>query len=380
MTSAKTVYFDYNATALIRPEVIALMLDIMGRPGNASAVHGYGRSARSCVEKAREQVGALCSVNPNQVVFNSGATEANNTVLKSFAGERILISSIEHLSVLEPTAGAEQIPVTADGLIDEAEFEALLDKGPAPALISIMMVNNETGAIQQVEKLARLAKKKFPSVYFHTDAVQAAGKLRIDFPALQVDYLSLSAHKIGGPQGVGALISAPGARPARLLHGSAQEKRQRAGTENVAGIAGFGLAAEMAAHDVDNYNQRLSALRDRLENEVKRISPEVVIFAKRAARVPNVTSMSLPGTQGQMMLMALDLEGMAVSRGSACSSGTVKPSHVIRAMGATDAEVAGALRISMGWNTQAEDVDAFIAAWLKIARRTTEKTGIAAHA
>ena len=379
MMNKKLVYFDYNATALIRPAVISLMQEIMGQPGNASAVHSFGRNARARVEKAREQVAEFCCVTPGQVTFNSGATEANNTVLKAFAGERVLVSAIEHLSMIEPMPNIEKIPVTADGVVDESAFEKMLDKGPAPALISVMMVNNETGAIQPVEKLARMAKKKHPHVFFHTDAVQAAGKMRLDLPALHVDYLSLSSHKIGGPQGVGALVLAPGARPAKLLYGSGQEKRQRAGTENVAGIAGFGLAAEIAAREIEEY-AKLSILRDRLEKGMVKMAADLIIYAKNAPRVPNVTAFSLPGVDAQTILMGLDLEGMAISRGTACGSGAVKPSHVIHAMAGDLAPHDGALRISMGWATVPGDIDSFLNAWEKIMVRINGKKEVAVHA
>ena len=379
MMNKKPVYFDYNATALIRLAVINLMQEIMGQPGNASAVHGFGRGARAHIEKAREQVAAFCCVSAAQVTFNSGATEANNTVLKAFAGERVLVSAIEHLSMIEPMPNVEKIPVTGDGVVDESAFEAMLGKGPAPALISVMMVNNETGAIQPVEKLARMAKKKFPHVFFHTDAVQAAAKMKLDMPALQVDYLSLSSHKIGGPQGMGALVLAPGARPAKLLYGSGQEKRQRAGTENVAGIAGFGLAAEIAAREIGEY-AKLGALRDRIEKGMIKITPDLIIYAINAPRVPNVTAFSLPGVDAQTILMGLDLEGMAISRGTACGSGAVKPSHVIQAMAGDLAPPDGALRISMGWDTVPGDVDSFLNAWEKVAARAKGKREMAVHA
>ncbi|MBI4030279.1 MAG: cysteine desulfurase [Proteobacteria bacterium] len=382
MGQQKPLYFDYNATALIRPAVTDLMRDIMARPGNASAAHGFGRLARACVEKAREQVAALCAVHSNQVVFNSGATEANNTVLKAFAGGRILVSAIEHASMLEFDANAERIPVMPDGTIDMAAFEKMLDDGPAPALISVMMVNNETGAMQPVEQLARFAKKKFPSVFFHTDAVQAAGKMKIDMPALQIDYLSLSAHKIGGPQGVGALVVSPGARPAKLLYGSGQERRQRAGTENVAGIAGFGLAAEMAGGSIAEY-ANLAAWRNRLERGMKGIAPDLVIYSENAPRAANVTAFSIPGVAAQTILMGLDLEGIGVSRGTACGSGAVKPSHVIQAMAGADAPPDGALRISLGWGTREEEIDIFLSAFEKVASRAdgrNAKKEEAAHA
>lgn len=359
------VYLDYNATAPLRPGIADAMREIMMDPGNASSIHASGRRARSHVEKARAQVAALAGTHPNQIVFTSGATEANNAVLKAFAGKRIIVSAIEHPSVLESAPAAERIPVTTDGIVDIAAFERMLASGETPALISIMLVNNETGAIQPVADLARLAKKKHPGVFFHTDAVQAAGKIPLDFPALHVDYMSLSAHKMGGPQGAGALIVAPGAKPVKLLHGGGQEKSQRAGTENVAAIVGFGLAADTGAGDM----AAVKALRDRLESGLQKDSPEIIVFARETPRIPNTSCFSLPGLDAQTLIMALDLEGFAVSSGSACSSGTVKPSHVLKAMDRTGEETAAALRVSLGWNTKESDVDSFLAVWSKLVRR-----------
>lgn len=366
------VYLDYNATTPIRPEVVDLVCDVMRHVGNASSVHGFGRAARRHVETARERVAALAGVNPNQVVFTSGATESNNAVLKQFAGKRILVSAIEHPAVRNALPALEFIPVTRDGLVDVEAFETMIAQGEPPALVSVMMVNNETGVIQPVEQIARMAKAKHKDVFVHTDAVQAAGRIKIDFPALQVDYMSLSAHKMGGPQGIGALISAPGVPTAKLMHGGGQEKRQRAGTENVAGIAGFGLAAEMAAAGIDNY-QTLGAWRDKMEAAIKEIAPQMSVYGRNAPRVANTTALCLAGLPAETQLMSLDLEGIAVSSGSACSSGTFKPSPILQAMGASDSEASSTLRISSGWNTREEDIDRFIAAWEKIYRRVVEK-------
>jgi len=369
MTSVKpSTYLDHNATTAIRPGVISAVASVMAQTGNASSVHGAGRAARSIVEKAREQVAALVGVTSPQVVFTSGATESNNAVFNAFKGQRILVSAIEHPSVLESANGAEEIPVTQDGIVDIKAFEALLDKANAPALISIMLVNNETGVIQPIADLARLAKSKHPGIYIHCDAVQAAGRIPVNFQALQLDYMSLSAHKMGGPQGVGALISAPGAKPAKLLHGGGQEKRQRAGTENVAGIAGFGVAAEIAQKNIAAY-EKLSALRDKLEKSLKSLESTLIVLGEKSPRVANTSCVSLPGVSAQTLLMSLDLEGIAVSSGSACSSGTIKPSRVACAMGLDSAAQSGVIRISLGWNSAPEDIDAFLAAWEKTAPR-----------
>jgi cysteine desulfurase len=366
------VYLDYNASAPLRPEVLALMRELLAHTGNASSVHGFGRMARTLVEKAREQAAALAGAHANQVIFTAGATEANNMVLQAFRGSRILISATDHPSVREAAPDADLIPVTPDGLVDEDVFIALLDKGGAPALVSIMAVNNETGVIQNVGRLAKIAKKKFPAIHVHTDAVQGAGRIALDFPAWHIDYMSLSAHKLGGPQGAGALVTAPGAKPVKLLHGGGQEKRQRAGTENVAAIAGFGLAAELAQNNIAAF-QRIAALRDRMENELRRAAPALAVHGHAAPRVANTSLFSLPGIAAQTQIMALDLAGIAVSSGSACSSGAVKSSQVLRAMGVADNAAASALRVSLGPATTAAEIDDFIRVWSEMAARIGEK-------
>lgn len=365
-------YFDYNATCPIRSEVINLMGDVMRETGNASSVHSFGRKARSHIEKAREQVAQLVRTQNTSVTFTSGATEANNAVLQKFKGERILISAIEHPSVLEVCEQAELIKVDENGVIDLDAFKKQLEQGAPAALISVMLVNNETGAIQPVGEIARIARAHNKDVFVHTDAAQAPGRLSIDFPALLVDYMSLSAHKFGGPQGTGALISAPGARPVQLLLGGGQEKRQRAGTENVAGIAGMGLAAEMALKNLDEF-VKLAQLRDQIEKSCSDTIPQTRIFAKDTERVANTSCVCVPGLDAQTQLMALDLAGFALSNGSACSSGKVNQSHVLKAMGASDIEANSALRISIGWGTTSEQIDEFIAAWTEMVTRMKDK-------
>jgi cysteine desulfurase len=296
--------------------------------------------------------------------------------MRAFAGERVMVSAIEHPSVLEPLreAGCDLaiIPVTKDGVIDEDAFSSLLHEQPAPALLSIMAVNNETGVIQPVGKLARLARGLHPRIFIHTDAVQALGRIPIDFGALQVDYMSLSGHKIGGPQGTGALITAPGAKPARLLTGGGQERRLRAGTENVAAIAGFGAAAQEAVAHLDAY-ARLAALRDRMERDLYAIDPRIVLPGAHAPRVANTSCIVLPGIAAETQLMALDLAGVAVSSGSACSSGTIKASHVLQAMHLPDQAASCALRVSMGFDTKPDDVARFIAAWQAMQERVKDR-------
>jgi cysteine desulfurase len=363
------IYLDYNATAPARAEVVAAVTDMMNAPRNASSVHRHGRAAHKAVEDARVKVAALVNIPPAQLIFNSGATEGNNTVLKFFAKERILLSAIEHPSVLEAAPEAGKIPVDANGIVDLAELEKLL-KASKTALVSVMMVNNETGVIQPIADISALAKKH--GALFHCDAVQAAGRISIDMTLGHIDFLTLSAHKIGGPQGVGALaLGLCGITPS-LIDGGGQEKKARAGTLNTAGIAGFGIAADLASKNLKDV-LRLEALRDRLETKLKRSSPDIVIHAENAPRVGNTTLFSLPGASSETLLMAFDLEGIALSNGSACSSGSVKSSHVLAAMGVEKDVAAGVLRVSTGYATTEADIDAFLAAWDKIHTRLKSK-------
>lgn len=362
------IYLDYNATAPLRPEALEIMKKVWQQPANPSSVHGFGRKARSYLETAREQVARLVSAPPASVIFTSGATESNNAVLSAFKNDTVWVSAIEHSSVLAMAPEAERIPVTPSGIIDMDAFETMLENGPAPDLISVMLVNNETGVIQPVEAIARMAKKRYPQVHVHTDAAQAAGRIPVNFQALQVDYMSLSAHKLGGPQGVGALIKAPGAHDVKFLHGGGQERNQRAGTVNTAGIAGFGIAAEIARDNMDEF-KRLETLRNRLEASLKEEVPEVKIYGQDAPRVSNTIAICVPGLTANTQIIALDMEGVAVSGGSACSSGTTKKSHVAEAMGVPKEEIAGAYRISMGPHITDKDIDAFLSIWSKIVSR-----------
>ena len=360
-----TIYLDYNATAPMRPEVLDFIAPLLAEPCNASSIHSYGRKGRQLVEAAREQVGRLVGTDAAQVIFNSGATEANNTVLRHFAGERILVSAIEHVSVLESGVDVETIPVTPGGAVDLVALEASLKDKPT-ALVCVMLVNNEIGVVQPVAEISALAKAHGALV--HCDAVQAAGRIPIDMQALGVDFLSLSAHKIGGPQGVGALcLGICGVTPV-LLEGGGQEKKARAGTENVAGIAGFGLAAELVLEGLETYEDTLLPLRRRLEEWVLK-HDGARIYGAGEERVANTVMFSLPGIKAETALMAMDLAEIAISNGSACSSGTVQPSHVLRAMGASAEEALRGLRISMGAGTSESDIERFIEAFEKFIRK-----------
>jgi len=368
----KSIYLDYNATAPMRPEAIEVMSELLGEPLNASSVHSHGRSARKIVEEARAQIAALCGAPAAQVVFNSGATEGNNTVLQHFEGQRVLVSAIEHPSVLEAAPSAEHIPVTTDGLVNLSALEDMLKAEPRAALVSVMLVNNESGTIQPIKEISALAHRY--GALLHCDGVQAAGRIPVDIAEMGIDFITLSAHKIGGPQGIGALAYNLCGQTPILLHGGGQEKKARAGTENVAGIAGFGAAAKIALQDMEKYEQ-LATWRGRLEDEISQ-TQGIQIHGRNAPRVAGVSLFSLKGVPSESMLMNFDLEGIAISNGSACTSGSVKPSHVLEAMGADKERLSSALRVSMGWNTRESDIDRFLEVWSKISKRIQAKRGL----
>lgn len=357
------IYLDYNATAPAYPAVAELVSRLLATPYNASSVHATGREGRRLIDTARRQVATLSGADQNNVIFNSGATEGNNTVLKYFSGETILVSAIEHPSVLEAAPHAPRIPVTAQGIVDLGALDTLLQQH-RPALVSCQLVNNETGIIQPIRAISDLAQKH--GAWLHCDAVQAAGRIPLAINELGIHFMTISSHKIGGPQGVGALILGQCGITPTLLDGGGQEKKARAGTENVAGIAGFGRAAELALAAAQNPHESVNAL---LEKNLLADYPAITIYGRAEPRVKNTTFFSLAGASSETLMMALDLEGICASNGSACSSGTVKPSHVLKAMGASDLEAASAIRLSTGWNTSAADIDAFLHAFRKIMLR-----------
>ena len=365
------VYLDYNATTPVRPEAAAAVVDALGLTGNASSVHRFGRLARRKLEDAREAVAALVGAPAERVVFTSGGTEANNLALTGAGRARRLVSAGEHDSVLNAAPGAERIPLRRDGVVDLDALEARLGDDARPALVSVMLANNETGVIQPVARAAETAHGRGALV--HCDAVQGAGKIPVDMAALGVDLLSLSAHKLGGPQGVGALIVAEGIELAPLLLGGGQERRHRAGTENLPGIAGFGAAAECALAGLERM-AGLAELRDRLERRLRARAPEIEIYGGGAPRLPNTSCFGTPGLAAEIQVMALDLAGIAVSAGAACSSGKVAPSHVLGAMGASEAEAGSAIRVSLGWDSGAADIERFLEAWSALYSRSARGT------
>lgn len=365
-------YLDHNATSPMRPAVLDAMVEALRAGGNPSSVHRTGRAARARLDAARRQVAALVGALPSEVIFTSGGTEANNIAMACTARKRLLVSAVEHESVLKAVPRAEIIPVDRNGIVDLSALERML-AGSERALVSVMLANNETGVIQPVAEIARLARAADALV--HCDAVQAAGKVPVDVHGLGVDYLSLSAHKLGGPTGVGALVVRAGAPFASDRKGGGQESSRRAGTENVAGIVGFGAAAE-ASHG----GLGTASLRDRVEIELRSIALRARIYGDAVPRLPNTTCISMPGVRAETQVMALDLAGVCVSAGAACSSGKVTRSAVLSAMGVEPAEAETAIRISCGWNTASEDIDCLIAAWKGLYIRVTHSDLSHAHA
>ncbi|RUQ74296.1 cysteine desulfurase [Azospirillum doebereinerae] len=366
------VYLDHNATTPLKPAVKAAMVQAMDLVGNPSSVHAFGRTARRAVDEARAAVAALAGVKPAQVLFTGSGTEANNLALRGFSGRTVLVSAIEHDSALAAaplteSQDTQRLPVQPDGTADLAALERILADTAGPALLSLMLANNETGVIQPVADAAALAHAR--GALLHCDAVQAAGRLAFSFGALGADLMTLSAHKLGGPAGVGALVLAEGLEPDALIRGGGQERRKRAGTENLLGIVGFGAAARLALEEIAAAAD-LAALRDRLEREALAAVPQARVMGASAARVANTSCLVLPGVPGETQVMGLDLAGVAVSAGSACSSGKVKPSHVLAAMGEDATAASSAIRVSLGWTSDDEAVDRFLAAWITVARRS----------
>ena len=366
-----TIYLDYNATTPLRPAARKAMERALDSPLNASAAHRLGQAGRKIIEDARTIIANAINAPTTGIIFNSGATESNNTVLQHFArlypDERILIGATEHAAVQEALPDAQKIPVDSNGVIDLGAFEDMLKDDPKTSLVSVMLANNETGTIQPLAEISALAHKYGALV--HSDATQALGKIEIDLQALGIDFMSLSSHKVGGTQGTGALaIGTCGITPV-LLYGGGQEKNARGGTENIAGIAAFAAATDEAVSNLDAEHARLSALRDHLETRIRDTSPEAVIFAHDVTLLPNTTLFAVAGMKAETLVMNFDLEGIAVSSGSACSSGTVKQSRILNAMDIPDNIKECALRISTGWNTSQEDIESALNIWQKIYSR-----------
>lgn len=371
-----SAYFDYNATAPALPEVAEAVARVMIEGGNPSSVHGSGRRAHARVEEARRKVAALIGAAARDVIFTGGGTESNALGLKGLIAtqkiERLIVSPTEHPSVLDLVKAVDVdvafVPVDSDGLVERDAFCTLLESDQK-TLVSIMLANNETGVIQPIRDFAKIAKGA--GAFIHTDAVQAAGKIPVNFEDLGVDLLTLSAHKLAGPQGVGALVLKSGLALAPLTHGGGQELGRRSGTENVAGIVGFGMAADIALGKIRK-NISSKDLRDGLEAALLAAAPEAVIIGAGAPRLPNTILIGLPGVPADAQIIQMDLAGFAVSSGSACSSGKVSRSHVLDAMNVGDALAGSAMRISLGWGTDEEQISGFLDAWINMRNRLSQ--------
>jgi cysteine desulfurase len=369
------VYLDWNATTPLRAEARQAMSEALDLSGNASSVHAEGREARKRIEGARAAIANAVGALPRNIIFTSGGTEANalalSPMLKRGTGpalERLVVSAIEHASVLAGGRFSQTAVVTTgvtpSGVIDLDRLRGLLGDGP-PALVSIMLANNETGAIQPVAAVAEIVHAA--GGLLHVDAIQGFGKIPVGMKELGADLLTLSAHKIGGPKGVGALVLAEGITGLEpLLRGGGQELSRRAGTENVAGIAGFGAAATSALAGLPEEARRIGELRARLEAGLRQTAG-VIVFSDSTQRLLNTTLFTVPGLRAETAVIGFDLAGIAVSSGSACSSGKVQPSHVLEAMGFDHETAQGGVRLSMGWSTQDADVDRCLEAWRKLA-------------
>ncbi len=378
--SASRLYFDYNATAPLRPEAREAMAAAFGMVGNPSSIHAEGREARAVVEKARGQVAALAGTSPRSLIFTSGGTEAANLALtptlargRSAGCDILLVGAGEHPCVLAghrfSAENVFEIPLNPSGRLDlEALADTLAAHPDARPMLALQAANNETGVLQPVTEAVRQIHAR--GGLLMCDAVQVAGRLPMHDLAVDADAFILSAHKLGGPKGAGALalchedlhILGP------TMRGGGQERGQRGGTENVAAIAGFGAAADVAAKDTDLEAKRVETLRTQLEAHLLLALPELIIFGRDSPRLPNTSALAMPGLSAETLLMALDLEGLAISSGSACSSGKVKPSHVLASMGVPESIARGALRISLGWATSTEDVERFCGLFEKTIR------------
>jgi len=372
------IYLDFNAGAPMRTSVRESMIEALDDTGNASSVHSHGRRARGRIEAAREDVARLCGVRARAVTFVSGGTEANVMALTPVWQDqgapvyldKLFMSAVEHPSVMTggrfPVADQAVVPVDTNGVILPEALKQVV-KDADPSLISVMAANNETGVIQPLAEIGAIAQEH--GHFFHVDAVQAAGRMPIDLDSWQADAVTLSAHKIGGPQGIGALVVRSTARvPAPLMIGGGQENWRRGGTENVAAVAGFGAAAREALEETGD-TRHLLELKTRMEAGLRRICPSTMIFGEDAERLANTTCFAVPGISAETALIAFDLERVSVSSGSACSSGKVSVSHVLTAMGVNEDLARCALRISLGWNTSGTDIERLLDVWPKIVDR-----------
>lgn len=364
------VYLDYNGTAPVRPEAIEKMREILAVPANPSSAHSFGRAAKKYLEDARSIVAEHINAFTDEIIFTGTGTEANITVLNGFPGRRVLISAVEHSSVLKARDDVTRIPVTADGIVDLAALEKLLATDKQPALMSVMLAGNETGILQPIADIAAICKKY--DALLHTDAVQALGKIPVDFGKLGCDMLTIAGHKSGGPVGAAALVVRRKLPFQPLLKGGEQEMNRRAGTSNVAAIAGFAKAIEL--FDL-NHMKKLRGWMDGMEKEMA--ANGATVFGKKAPRLPNTTRVAMPGVTNETQLIDFDLKGFSISAGAACSSGRMEASHVLVAMGVAEDLAKCAIRVSGGWGTTEKEIRDFTAAWKQTCARLAQKQDVA---
>lgn len=365
------IYLDYNSTAPMRPEVIQAMTETMQLPANASSVHALGRKAKQQLEEARKVVADAVSAWPNEVIFTSSGTEANNMALRSFYERPLLVGATDHSSVTQTAkrVGGDTLPVDGEGLIDLDVLESKLRSLKQPAFVSVMLANNETGVIQPVEKISKLTRQY--DAILHCDAVQALGKMTVDMGALGADMLTISAHKFGGPVGVGALVARQDLPVKPLIIGGGQEQRRRGGTQSVALATGFAVAIQCGRS-----REWVKPVEDwlaHMEESICKVAPDAIIIGGETGRLSNTSMIMMPGVTSETQMMTFDLEGVCVSAGSACSSGRVEPSHVLKAMGYSEKTASSVIRISAGWNTQEGDIKYFTELWQKTYMRLAKK-------
>lgn len=364
------IYLDNNATTPLRGEARERMIALMQEPHNASSVHYYGREGKKYLENAREIIAQAVNCWKNEVVFMGSGSEANNTALHWARQEKcaLFLSAIEHSSLIKAAPEASLLPVTGQGVIDVEKAVAMVASAEGMAFVAVMMANNETGVVQPVAELIRRLRGLEKRVVVHVDAAQALGKIPVDFSMLQADMMTLSAHKMGGPLGAAALIVRNDMPLHPLIRGGGQELGRRSGTENVPAISGFGVAVELAAKDAAHWKQVRGWL-DEMEQVILAHAPTAIVVGKDALRLPGTSNIIMAGVSSETQLMAFDLLGIAISAGSACSSGRIEPSHVLRAMG-FDVKAAGAaIRVSAGWNTTQADIQRFTKEWLNLYNR-----------
>ena len=382
----KQIYLDYNATTSIKPQVADVIIEnIKEIFGNPSSIHQFGQRSRKFLDESREKVALLINCQPDEIVFTSCGTESNNAVLKStFAYSQkssfsIVTSAIEHQSVLNVCKYLEELgvkiiylPVDEYGKIVIQSIEKSLDKNTK--LVSIMLANNDVGTIQPITEIANILKSK--KILFHSDAVQGLGKIQIDVKELNLDFMSLSAHKIYGPKGIGALYIKRGAKLSALIHGGSQERNRRAGTENLLGIIGFGKACEIAKEELVVSSNKAARLRDKLEAGILSKIENVTVNGDKNSRLPNTLNISFEGIEADSLLMNLDLMGIAVSSGSACSASSLKPSHVLLAMGRSSKDAFNAIRFSIGYDNTEEEIDYVLKILVDIVKKLREMSPV----